>query len=510
MADWYCSSAQWNAVTPWAATTAYVVGDLRRQLAAPTVNLERVFRCTTAGTSAGSEPNWGTVSVAKGGTKADGSVVWTEVTGNSTFGWAAAHATLKTACASTWPTGGDNIWVGDDHAESTSASESIFIVARYPGSGTPTKVVCVDHTKTAPFAQADLRTTATVTCTAGSITIGLSSTQGAAYIYGIGFSANTGGISTSQTCYFRFEQCQFICTAAGVGIGFGTSGSSIGELINCSFGFFNSATSLFFGSIHWRNDSGVPALLSGGSYVAPGCFANTNASVNSMLLFEGLDLSAVTGFLFGTGSSSGCVGIATFKDCKLNASVVVNDPGSTSTQTVILVRSDSTVSSSDCVRCEKQNGWGALTTDTGVFLNSGASDGIIPYSQKIVSKSGIDNTIPFISFPLTVWNDLVGSSKTVTVKCAIAALPKDIDVWMEVEYLGDAASPKASRISTFPGIFAAGTTYTDSGDSWTSSPGHTFLLTTTFTPQVKGPVQVKVFVGLASTTLWVDPRVIVS
>ena len=54
----------------WAITTAYVVNELAR----PSVANGRLFRCTTAGTSGGSEPTWDTVI---GNTTADGTVVWT-------------------------------------------------------------------------------------------------------------------------------------------------------------------------------------------------------------------------------------------------------------------------------------------------------------------------------------------------------------------------------------------------------------------------------------------------
>lgn len=58
--------------TAWAATTAYSLGDFRR----PTTPTDpsRVFECTTAGTSGGSEPSWTTTL---GGTVNDGTVVWT-------------------------------------------------------------------------------------------------------------------------------------------------------------------------------------------------------------------------------------------------------------------------------------------------------------------------------------------------------------------------------------------------------------------------------------------------
>ena len=58
--------------TAWAASTAYVLGDV----VVPTAGLENGFRyeCTTAGTSGGSAPTWSTV---EGGTTTDNTVTWT-------------------------------------------------------------------------------------------------------------------------------------------------------------------------------------------------------------------------------------------------------------------------------------------------------------------------------------------------------------------------------------------------------------------------------------------------
>lgn len=56
----------------WAASTAYSLGDKVRPLTSPPSG--KLFRCTTAGTSGGSEPTWNTTL---GATTNDGSVVWT-------------------------------------------------------------------------------------------------------------------------------------------------------------------------------------------------------------------------------------------------------------------------------------------------------------------------------------------------------------------------------------------------------------------------------------------------
>jgi lambda family phage minor tail protein L len=62
------------AVAAWAASTAFSVGDIRRATTSQDSGLW--FRCTTAGTSASSEPSWPT---DVGSTVTDNTVVWTAI-----------------------------------------------------------------------------------------------------------------------------------------------------------------------------------------------------------------------------------------------------------------------------------------------------------------------------------------------------------------------------------------------------------------------------------------------
>lgn len=62
------------AYTAWASSTAYAVGDIRRATTLQASGL--VFRCTTAGTSGGTEPAWATDI---GSTVTDNTVVWTAI-----------------------------------------------------------------------------------------------------------------------------------------------------------------------------------------------------------------------------------------------------------------------------------------------------------------------------------------------------------------------------------------------------------------------------------------------
>ena len=66
-----------QAKSVWTATTAFSAST--NDIVVPTnfSSTNKIFRCTTSGTTGSSEPTWPTTS---GGTVTDGTVVWTEVT----------------------------------------------------------------------------------------------------------------------------------------------------------------------------------------------------------------------------------------------------------------------------------------------------------------------------------------------------------------------------------------------------------------------------------------------
>lgn len=82
----YTAANSWG--TSWAATTAYVVGQVVR----PAAGNGHLYRVLTAGTTAGSAPTWPTNA---GGTVADGTVTWEEI---------GAGVTVLTATSPSWPT----------------------------------------------------------------------------------------------------------------------------------------------------------------------------------------------------------------------------------------------------------------------------------------------------------------------------------------------------------------------------------------------------------------------
>lgn len=92
---WYLSSVAYAAVAQWAASTAYTVGQIVRQLAAPTQGNEIVLVCVVAGTTGATEPTW---TISRGAQTVSGTATFQECSGQaalcgdlaSTPAWAAS------------------------------------------------------------------------------------------------------------------------------------------------------------------------------------------------------------------------------------------------------------------------------------------------------------------------------------------------------------------------------------------------------------------------------------
>ena len=126
MANFYVSSVAYAAIAPWAATTAYTTGQIIRPTAA-VVGKRIAYRCTTGGTSAGSEPTWG---LTLGGTTTSNTAVFTAVN-SDTYGWTGAAGDLTTvtnASTAGFAAAGDKIFLSSDHNEVTAATGSTAAV----------------------------------------------------------------------------------------------------------------------------------------------------------------------------------------------------------------------------------------------------------------------------------------------------------------------------------------------------------------------------------------------
>jgi hypothetical protein len=423
---------------------------------------------------------------------------------NNGSSWANAFTTLTTAFAT--EVAGDTLYVAHDHAETTAAAITLT------SSGTSsavTKIVCVNRAGSVPPVSADRRATATVTTT-GTSNITL---NGVAHYDGIIFNAGTGTGSASiliaqlATNWHRLDNCSLRLLTTGVVANITLGGISAGgdyvELNNTTVSFANSNhTIICYGRVKWGN---TPSALLG--TMPTSLFQAPNARGGSIECI-GVDLSAAgSGKTLVNSAGPSQAGTALFLDCKLDAAVTKSlAPGSGGTWDIDFVRSGSAgvnyTTYSDRMA-------GRLIEETTIVRTGGASDGTTPIAWKIATTGNCFYSTPFNCPPMAIWNDTTGASVTATVEgiWGGGSVPNDDDVWLEVEFLGDASSPQGSFVNDGKAdLLTTAAGQTSSSETWGGSTTK-FKLAVTFTPQQKGWIYARVKCAKASTTFYIDPLV---
>ena len=126
-----------------------------------------------------------------------------------------------------------------------------------------------------------------------------------------------------------------------------------------------------------------------------------------------------------------------------------------------------------------------------------------------ITTANCTYSMPFECPPIAIWNDTTGSSITATVEgiWGGGAVPNDDDVWLDVEYLGDASSPQGSFVNDGKAdLLATAAGQTSSSATWGGSTTK-FKLDVSFTPQQKGWIYARVKCAKASSTFYIDPLV---
>lgn len=480
MANWYVSSVGYAAVAQWAASTAYSVGQIVRQLAAPTAGNERCFRCSTGGTSGGSEPAW---TLTLNGTTNDGSVVWTECTGQEAYqsagNWTAPAATLDLILSNGGrgsASGIDNVFVADNHSE-TWTSARTWNSLNY--------TVCVTVAGSAlPPTAASVSTGAAVTTT-GNTQVALSRTG---YFYGVDFSIGTGASaaslvigSTAASGSVTMENCSLALgtTAAASRISLGVTSVVMQlTLINTpiSFGAAGQGISITTGgsAFTWLN---TPNAVQGTS---PSNLLIDNQPMRAALI--GVDLSGLNGNIMQTSAGANTfVGDVLVSGCKLGASTVLatNLRTRARSERLAMIGSDDTGSNlvlNAVYGAMAANG--GITSDVQIYRAGGAEAGSgNPYSW-LISASSTANGAPTwqyhpITPPIFFWNTTVGGSRVVTVYGIgnKTALPTNAIVFLEVQYIGATVDPGLFVSSGGPGPLmpASPTAVTPAAQDWTGT-----------------------------------------
>lgn len=473
-----------------------------------------ILICTTAGTAGnGAEPSWAAYTTA-GATTADNTATWTTL-GSSFGAWAAPHARLANSFTATWGQAGNTFYVGGNHAE----TQATAITLTAPGTtASPNKVLCVNQAGSVPPVSADLVATATISTT-GTNAINFASAF--AYFRGIAFQCGNSTsnaalsiLNTIANSLIVFDLCSLVLGGTGsTSIIIGASGTaSQNVLLNnttMTFGATSQGIVISNARFTWKNTAS--AL---GGAIFPTTLFSTTASRANIIMLIGVDLSALGSGKTIIGASSPSQNIS-LTDCKLGASVTVaTTPTAAGGPETTVVSSDSGATN---YRAEKYSYFGTQTTETTIVRTGGASDGTTTISQKFVATANSKWQTPFESIPITIWNDSTSAITTLTIYGTTTGggVPNNDDIWVEVEYLGSSATPQASVIlTTKADILAASVTTNNSADGSTwggGGAGNGFkMVVPSFTPGMKGPINITIKVAKASATYYIDPRPAIS
>lgn len=512
MADWYVSSAAYATIAAFVPSVSYSVGQIVKPTA-PALKAQWVFRCTTAGT-ASTEPAWTT---ANNSTIATGGATFTNVTGQSTYGWSAAAGDIPTLIGAVGTfrfAGGDRMFVSSDHSETQTATTTY-------GSGTGTavyasgQVLSVNRAGSVPPVAADLTAGATVTVSGAATQLNLDATFpvyhfGMNYVYtgsntvAIGIAATGAKLGYFDTCQIYLNTATTSCRIQGLStsaqialsnstVRFGAAGQTIFMTINTTL------------QIDWLN---TPSAIQGTGPTT--LFNNAASSVAFSTTMRGVDLSAVTGTLIFNSQTTGSKYL--FDSCRIASGVVRYATTSVGT-TRDLVELVNCYDGTNIIN-ESYQPSGAVTTEFAITLSGGATDNVGTFSHKMVSNANLDPYVqPLSSFWLDVNNTAIGSSHTATVEIVSSASLNNNDIWLILEYPGTASSSLASMATTLPAtVLTAVSAVPSSSATWNSLPATPVRqhLQVTFTPQTAGRVRAQVRLGKANTTVYVNPQVIIT
>lgn len=429
--------------------------------------------------------------------------------------WALAKATLAAALVAAGA--GGTVYVSQAHAESQASAMTLSS----PGTpGSPVKVLCVSDAAEPPTA---LTTGASVSTTgANAITIGgVSTTNGTSIYQGITITAGSGataaalniGVSGSNiNCIMMNCKLALGTTAAAsrFALSEGTRGAQV-LLIN---------TTLKFGAVGQGIRAGKRVIWQD----TPSAIDLTGSTPTTLVLptgqdfgiiFRSVDLSAL-----GSGNNlvsfvaNGGVTSTRLINCLLGASVniltgTLFGPG----EEVLIDNCDSADTN---YRMEHYKYQGSIKTETSITRSGGASDGTTPISWAMASLAGASFASPLASPPIAIWNDTTGSAKTITVEIAIdnaGTALTEADIWLEIEYPGTASSTLSSFATDHNSTLLAPSTtdQTASSATWNNMTNPTRqTVAVTVTPQEKGWMIGKIMLAKPSTTVYVDPVMVVS
>lgn len=527
------------------------------------------FICSTAGTCGAGEPTYDTTT---GNTTTDSGATWTCIGAVGAFSaFLAPHIRLANSFTTNWGAAGDTFYVADDHAYSVG---STYLPTSPGTVASPCHIYCVDKTVAPPTSSTHLKITGSETTTgsAGFRFITAGHVYGLTFSAGSGVTNTTLEIGSSVN-FAVFENCKFVkagTSASSNAITVTSSTTSINTIIlkNTTVEFGHTGDSLSFtaGVVRWIN---TPNFIVGATI--PTSLLNTSLSEYSRIYFEGVDFSALAGNnLIRSGINSL---IFKLINCKVHASTVFPPASpatagisvelincSSDTKNYLLNRYTRFGQQTTITNPVRTGGASDGTTLYAWNITSTAdAEWVSPYDSFPLS---VWNDTTAANRTVTLYG--IYNS---------ASLPNNDEIWMEVEYLGSSATPQASFATTTKAAqFLTGSALSADTSAWDtgataranttayslgdiikvasnadrvffcttagttagSEPGgyatavdgdsitdntavfraaRRFTIATTLSspqPGLKGYIHVRVNVGKASDTYYIDPKIVLS
>ena len=527
-----------------------------------------LFICSTAGTAGnGSEPSW---TLTAGVTTSDSTITWTciGVVGNFTA-YKAPHARLLNGFTATWGAAGDTFYVGDDHAETQA---SAMVLTSPSTASAQCLILCVDHTKSPPASADLKTTATITTTGASNLTVQAGGYYyGIAFQCGSG-AVNALLSVSPLAVTMKFDNCSLqklgtTATVSAIGLGSNSpANSGLIKLLNTTFkvGATGDSIRMAGGRVEW-NDTSSPIT---GSTIPLFLFNTSGGGLTGVILIcERVDFSGLgSNTIFGSGAG---VIYAKLITCKLASSyaigttvssgsiidIINSDGGATNYKHSRLCLEGSHVVSTIAVRTNGATD--GVTPISWMILSTANALWTAPF-----------DCMPALIWNSTLSTNRV---VTVFGIMNAAALPNNDQIWISVSYLGSASSPIGSRISsTKADVLAAGGAVSADTSAWdsaaatranttaytlgniiklASNPGRIFICTSAGTsagsepggyssavdggavtdsgatfragvrfsmsvtlsspqPALAGLISATVKVGVASSTFWVDPLII--
>jgi hypothetical protein len=510
MSIWYTrdntTSTGWTAVTAWSSGAVKAAGTIVRQLAAPTVNNERVFIAVVAGTTGGAEPTW---VITKGGKTTDNTITWQECTGQpgvngdatNTPNWNVVKNTpvalgfiIKNVASSflficstagTAGNGAEPTWnttAGVTTADNTitwtsigatsfanwaapfprlvnnlaatwaAAGDIIYIGADHAESQ-PTNISITINGGTAGAAIYNY-CVPTATIPPVSVTTGaainvngnggilLGTTTSQLFFYGITFNTNGAGSITEGVTNLFFDNCTFKITGTT-----STSKINLGNTaITQAFNFNHRNCSFLFGHIGQQISIGMGDIkIIGGSFAPSGTIPTTLFGFSTSAnntVIRDADFSTINTTLVGLITGSSANII--LENCRLNASVTI------ASNAALTAASDNSVQLQNCDSAATTYRQviieyvGTQQTSVAIFrAGSIANDGTNSFSMQLVTTANSSYAYPFESQEIIFWNNTIGVPRTLTLYFTSATAGlTNADIWMGVEYQNSSTTPQ--------------------------------------------------------------------